>query len=215
MKNDPKMDAGINRSLLQWRAFLSFVVLLMLSAGSAARAQSNFAFWVGGTGVYYDHNDINWGTSVGVTAKFNVTRLLLLRTQFNVDRIHMQDVDFEDFDGDQTVTFVCFGLGPEIAYGGRDFNVFTHLTVHSTIRTMSRILTDEENRESVWELTRASVGLIGAVGFEAFITDNIGLEGQGQYDIYSFDHTPGIDPRYIGLRAIVGVQFYLGRNFAR
>src|SRR5690349_3513873 len=125
-------------SFQQWRAVAVVAAIFLLCGGTAARGQSNFAFMLGGAGVRFDDMETNWGASVGAIAKFNVTRLVLLRTQFNVDRVHLRDVHLDDFQGDQTATFVCFGLGSEIAYGGKDFNAFAHVTLHGTLRTLSR-----------------------------------------------------------------------------
>ena len=119
-----------------------------------------------------------------------------------------------DFQGAQTETFVCLGFGAELAAGTRDFNFFGYATPHGTIRTMSRILTDDAGNPRVWVLKRASLGVVFGFGFEAYVTDNIGFEMQTQYDIYHFDYTD-LDPIARGLRATVGVQFYLGRNFVR
>lgn len=187
---------------------------LLVMAGIKAHAQSNFAFWVGGTGLYYDGTAINWGTSVGTTAKFNAIPHLLIRTQFNVDRIQFHDLDLPDFQGTQTNTYVCLGFGLEAAAGNRDFNAFAHITPHGTVRTISRILEENDGRQKVWDLRRFSLGVIFGFGFEAYVTDNIGFEMQAQYNIFNLDHTD-VDPIARGLRALIGVQFYLGRNFAR
>jgi len=187
--------------------------LLMLIAGSELRAQSNFAFWLGGTGLYHGVEQLSWGTSVGMTAKFNVTPIFLLRSQFNVDRIQYQDAGLPDYDGAQTMTFVCLGTGPEIEFGGRDFNVLAHVTIFGDIRTVSRIL-QEDGKEKVWMLTRCSMGVLSGFGVEAYITDNIGVELQGQYTIFNLDGTT-LDPTWRGVRVAAGVQFLLGRNFVR
>lgn len=192
---------------------LGFAIVLG-APGSILHAQSNFSFWVGGTGVYYDDKPLQFGTSVGANGKFNFTDLLLVRGQFNVDRIQMQDVRLPDFEGNQTVTFISLGAGPEIAAGTKDFEVLAHITPHGNIRTTSRILTGDDGQPKVWSLTRFSLGLIGGVGFQAYFTDNVGFEIQLQYDIYNFDETE-LDPGFRGLRALMGVQFYLGRNYLR
>ncbi len=192
---------------------MAVAVVLHLGMGSALRAQSNFSFWFGGSAVYFGDSKINWGTSVGTNGKFNISDLLLVRGQFNVDRIQMKDAGLSDFKGSQTVTFICLGAGPEIGIGTRDFNFLFHITPHGTIRTTSRTLT-ENGKDRIWSLTNFSMGLVGGFGFEAFVTDNIGFELQTQYDTYNFDGTDA-DPFYKGMRAFAGVQFYLGRNFLR
>lgn len=150
---------------------------------------------------------------MGATGKFNVTPIFLLRGQFNVDRIQLEHVSLPDFNGTQTMSFVCLGMGPELGVGGRDFTILAHLTIHGDIRTVSRIL-QENGNERVWKLTRFSLGVLGGAGFEFYITDNIGVEAQAQYDIFNFDHT-ALDPTWRALRLSAGVQFYLGMNFER
>jgi hypothetical protein len=186
---------------------------LLACAPGALRAQSNFSFWMGGTATYFSSSAINWGTSVGANGKFNVTDIFLVRGQFNVDRVQLHDITLPDFQGTQTVSFVCLGAGPEIGLGNRDFDFLAHITPHGTIRTTSRIVT-ENGKERVWSLTQFSMGLVAGFGFEAFITDNLGVELQTQYDTYNFEGTE-VDPFYKSIRALVGVQFYLGRNFLR
>lgn len=196
------------------RFHLLVPLLLMFGMAGAARAQSNFSFWLGGTGLYFDDTPINWGTSVGTTAKFNVLSHLLLRAQFNVDRVQLKDLELSDFTGTQTNTYVSVGFGGEFAMGTRDFNVFAHVTPHGSIRTVSRILPLDDGGEHLWTLRRFSLGVNFGLGFEAYLTDNIGFEMQAQYDIFNLDHSD-VDPVARGLRSLVGVQFYLGRNFAR
>jgi Outer membrane protein beta-barrel domain len=188
-------------------------ILLAIAGGGMLHAQSNFAFWMGGTLLRQENGIENWGTSVGATGKFNVTPVFLLRGQFNVDRIQMQNIELPDFTGTQTMSFVSLGMGPELEVGGKDFGILAHVTLHGTIRTVSRIL-EENGRERVWQLTRFSLGVLGGAGFEAYITDNLGFEAQAQYDIFNFDATPQ-DPHWHALRVSAGVQFYLGRNFER
>jgi hypothetical protein len=186
---------------------------IAIAGATLAGAQSNFAFWVGGTRLSYPGGVGNWGTSVGATGKFNVTTNFLLRGQFNVDRVQVSDINLPDFKGTQTMSFVCLGMGPEIGFGGKDFTFLAHVTIHGDIRTVSRILV-ENDKERVWKLTRFSLGLAGGAGFEFYITDNIGVELQAQYDVFNLDAT-ALDPHWHALRVATGVQFYLGRNFER
>jgi hypothetical protein len=189
------------------------MAFMAIAGGMPLRAQSNFAFWLGGTRLGYKDGVESWGTSVGATGKFNVTPMFLLRGQFNVDRVQLQNANLPDFKGTQTMSFVCLGMGPEIGVGGRDFTILAHVTFHGDIRTVSRIL-QENGNERVWKLTRFSLGVLAGAGFEFYITDNIGVEVQAQYDIFNLDTTP-LDPSWRALRLSSGVQFYLGRNFER
>lgn len=204
---------GRSRAALSITGAVALALMLLTGAPGALRAQSNFSFWMGGTATYFGSSAINWGTTVGANGKFNVTDIFLVRGQFNVDRVQLRDISLPDFHGSQTVTFICLGTGPEIGIGNRDFDFLAHITPHGTIRTTSRIVT-ENGKERVWSLTQFSMGLVAGFGFEAFITNNLGVELQAQYDTYNFDGTD-IDPHYKGLRALAGVQFYLGRNFLR
>ena len=201
----------------QWLRPISgpvLALLLLLASGGVARGQSNFSFTTGISGAYYESSALNWGTSIGTTGKFNVLPFLLLRAQFYVDRNQFKNVVLPDFQGTQTITYVCLGFGAEVAAGSRDFNFFGYATPHGTIRTISRITTEPDSSQKVWILRRASMGVVFGLGFEAYVTDNIGFEMQTQYDILNFDFTD-LDPIARALRATVGVQFYLGRNFAR
>lgn len=193
------------------RIVLPLMLLAFVCCG--ARAQSTFTFSLGGSGLYYDGTPVNWGTSVGATAKFNVLPYTLARMQFNVDRIQ-HEVDRSDFKGTQTSTFVNMGFGAEAAVGTRDFTAFLNLTPHGTIRTTSRILTQDDGSEKLWILNRFSVGVIVGFGFEAYVTNSIGFEMQTQYDVFNLDHSD-VDPIARSIRASIGVQFYLGKNFAR
>lgn len=188
-------------------------LMLLAFACGCARAQSTFTFSLGGSGLYFDGEPITWGTSVGATAKFNVVPFTLVRLHFNVDRVQ-HEVNRPDFKGTQTSTFVNMGFGPEVAVGTRDFTAFLNVTPHGTIRTTSRILIQDDKSEKLWVLNRLSVGVIVGFGFEAHVTNSIGFEMQTQYDVLNLDHSD-VDPIARSLRASVGVQFYLGRNFAR
>jgi hypothetical protein len=201
--------AGRGTRVLAWMLLVAGLLL----AAAPLRAQSNFAFWVGGTQLSYHNGPSSWGTSVGATGKFNITPIFLLRGQFNVDRVQFQNAGLPEYDGTQTMTFIGLGTGPEIAVGWGDVDLLAHVTLHGDIRSVSRIL-DDNGAERVWKLTRFSMGVLAGAGFEAYITDNIGFETQAQYDIFNFDATP-IDPHWYGLRISAGVQFYLGRNFIR
>ncbi len=201
----------------QWRRSFGgpgLVLLLFLACGHLAYGQSNFSFTFGVPSAYYDNGALNWGTSVGTTGKFNILPFVLLRAQFYVDRIQFRNVHVPDFIGTQTMTFICLGAGVEAAAGTRDFSLFGYVTPHGTIRTVSRILSDENGNQKIWILRRASMGAVFGLGFEAYVTDNIGFEMQAQYDIYNFDYTE-LDPIARALRSTIGVQFYLGRNFTR
>ncbi|MEP7218275.1 MAG: hypothetical protein ABI876_05135 [Bacteroidota bacterium] len=191
----------------------SLLLAFLLLCAIPASAQSNFSFWLGETAVSPGGGKGEWGTSVGANGKFNITDILLIRGQFNVDRAQLLNQVYPGFNGGQTVTFISLGAGPELAFGTRDYDIFFHLTPHGTIRSVSRIVT-EGGTDRVWSLTRFSMGVLTGVGFEVFLSDNIGFELQGQYDVFNFDGSD-TDPKYTGARGLAGVQFYLGRNFLR
>lgn len=192
-------------------------VLLALSLAAPGRlgAQTNFSFFLGATALESENSPKrSLGASVGLTTKFNVLELLRIRSQIHVDKVQVDEVVSGSWHGRESVTMVCFGVGAELAVGGRDLDVFINVTPHGTIRTAFRTEDRVDGAVRVDNLTRFSIGMVFGLGFEAFITDNIGFELQGQYDIYNFDHSE-IDPIHKGLRGLAGVQFYLGRNFAR
>jgi hypothetical protein len=200
------------------RLLFRLVGLALLIAGLSAaplRAQTNFSFFLGATALASDNSaKTDLGASVGLITKFNVLELIRLRGQVHVDKIPVEEVTSGAFHGGESVTMVCFGFGAELAVGGRDVDVFVSATPHGTIRTAFRTVDADDGSVHVGNLTRFSIGIVFGGGFEVFITDNIGFELQAQYDIFNFDHDE-TDPIYTGVRGLAGLQFYLGRNFAR
>lgn len=189
--------------------------LACLAAAVPLRAQTNFSFFLGATALETEHSpQTSYGASIGLITKFNVVELVRLRGQIHVDKVQIDEVTRGAFEGRESVTMVCFGFGGELAAGGRDLDAFVNVTPHGTIRTAFRTQNRDDTTVHVDNLTRFSIGVVVGAGFEVFITDNIGFELQAQYDIFNFDHDE-TDPRYTGVRGFAGLQFYLGRNFAR
>ena len=201
------------RILRLGHALVGLLLLVLVPAGAAA--QTNFSFFLGATSLASDlSTEANLGASVGLITKFNVIELVRIRGQVHVDKVQVKEVATGSFTGRESVTMVCLGFGGEFAVGGRDFDVFVNATPHGTIRTSFRTIDQEDGSVHVANLTRFSLGIAFGGGFEWFITDNIGLELQAQYDIFNFDYDE-TDPIHRGIRGFGGVQFYLGRNFAR
>lgn len=191
------------------------VALLLSLVATRAPAQTNFSFFLGAVGVTTETSpQTNIGASVGLTTKFNVIELVRIRGQVNVDKVQLSDVRAGGHSRSESVTMVCFGFGAEVAIGGRDVDVFVNATPHGTIRTAFHTEDRPDGTVHVADLTRFSLGMAFGAGVEVFITDNIGFEVQAQYDIFNFDHNEA-DPIHRGVRGLAGVQFYLGRNFAR
>jgi hypothetical protein len=196
------------------RNALLFCVAIVVASSIDARAQTNFSFFLGATSLSTDANpSAVLGASVGLTTKFNIVEILRIRSQIYVDRVQVE-AEAGGMQRDESVTMVCLGFGAEAAFGGRDVDVFVNATPHGTIRTSFRTTERSDGTVEVANLTRFSLGIVFGAGFEVFITDNIGFELQGQYDIFNFDHSE-TDPVHRGVRGLAGVQFYLGRNFAR
>jgi hypothetical protein len=194
------------------RRLAALALALGALASAPLRAQTNFSFFLGATSISSDQSDeTNLGACVGLTTKFNAFELVRLRSQVHVDKIQIDD---RSGYGRQSATMVCLGFGGELVAGGRDIDLFVHATPHGTIRTLFRTEQQSDGSVHVSDLTRFSLGIVFGAGFEWFITDNIGFELQAQYDIYNFDHDDA-DPIYRGVRGIGGLQFYLGRNYAR
>ncbi|HVK37393.1 MAG TPA: hypothetical protein VNA88_02590 [Candidatus Kapabacteria bacterium] len=207
------MITGIARRSL--RRLPEAVFAMALLAATPVIGQTNFSFFLGATALESQLSPAtNLGASVGLITKFNVVELVRLRGQVHVDKVQVDDVTIGSFHGRESVTMVCFGFGGELAVGGRDVDVFVNATPHGTIRTTFRTETADDGSVHVSSLTRFSLGMVFGAGVEVFITDNIGFELQAQYDIFNFDHDE-TDPLYTGTRALAGLQFYLGRNFAR
>jgi hypothetical protein len=191
------------------------VTLLPLVAPASSAAQTNFSFFLGATSLESDlAPKANIGASVGLITKFNVLELVRIRSQVHVDKVQVEEVTSGTFTGRESVTMVCLGFGGELAVGGRDVDVYVNATPHGTIRTSFRTIDQPDGSVHVANLTRFSLGVVFGAGFEWFITDNIGFELQAQYDIFNFDHDE-TDPVHRGIRGFGGLQFYLGRNFAR
>ncbi len=186
------------------------VVAALLAATATASAQANISFRTGVAGVYLKDNEPDWGTNVGLVAKFNITDAFRIRSQIDLDRVALRDVTIGSYFGDQTSTFTTIGFGGELELGGRSLGVVANLTPHMVLRTTSQLKRESDGREYLEDVARFSLGASIGIGGEWFITNNIGLEAQGQYLIYNFDHDE-TDPRYFGLRLDIGVQFYLGK----
>jgi hypothetical protein len=206
----------LNNQVSRWTplTFRGFLVvgLLLLSTFGGAAAQSNFSFELGGTSMTAGEVVPYVGVSIGSILKFGISPILRLRTQLYVDKLQVSR-NPESFDGNQSVTFTVFGIGVEAAYSTKDFSVFVNATPHGTVwTTMHSGVVD--NSVDVVSVTRFSGGMVFGAGAETFITDNVGLEGQVQYDIFNFDGSKGT-PRHIGVRAMLGLQFYLGLNYQR
>lgn len=190
-------------------------ILACLTTPEALRAQTNFSFFLGATSLESQNSPgRHLGASVGLITKFNMIELVRLRSQVHVDKVQVDNVTSGSFRGRESVTMACFGFGAEVAVGGRDLDVFVNATPHGTIRTAFRTVDGDSGSVHVGSLTRFSIGMVLGVGVEVFITDNIGFELQGQYDIFNFDYDE-TDPALTGFRGLAGLQFYLGRNFAR
>lgn len=188
---------------------------MLVASACAASAQTNFSFFLGATSLASERTPVaSLGASIGFITKFNVVELVRIRSQFNVDRVQVDDVRIGSFRGRESLTMVCLGFGAELAVGGRDADVYINATPHGTIRTAFRTEDRSDSSVHVSDLTRFSIGATFGAGFEVFITDNIGFELQMQYEIYNFDHDDA-DPVHRGVRGFAGLQFYLGRNFAR
>lgn len=186
-----------------------------MCCAASLRAQTNFSFFLGATSLKSDATPVaSMGASVGFITKFNVVELVRIRSQVNVDKVQVDQVTIGNFTGRESVTMVAFGFGAEIAVGGRDVDAYINATPHGTIRTAFHAEDRSDSTIHLSDLTRFSLGIAFGVGFEVFITDNIGFELQAQYDIFNFDHSD-IDPTLHGIRGFAGLQFYLGRNFAR
>lgn len=193
---------------------LLLVPLCLAAEQEQAGAQANVTFRSGAVGLDAGHGALDFGTNVGIIAKFNVTPLFRLRTELDIDRSAMKDVSMGSYHGDQTAAFSSFGVGTEVELGNKDYAIFANLTPHMTLRTTTRVLKPVMAEQELAENSRFSLGASAGLGAEMFITNNIGLELQAQYVVFNFDHDDA-DPRYTGIRIDAGVQFYLGQNFER
>ncbi len=196
-----------------YRIAYVLVVTLALSARGAS-AQSNFSFRVGAAGIIDRSGQVHMGPNVGIAGKFNVLPVIRVRSQFDVDRIQMNDIHLDGYDGDQTMTYVSLGIGVELGAGSHAVNVFACILPHGTIRTTIRALQDDRGRPRIESVTRFSVGFVTGAGIEFYLSDNIGFEALGQFLVYNFDSGLA-DPSFRGFRLTGGVQFYIGRNFVR
>jgi hypothetical protein len=189
------------------------IALTVIGGSGQALAQANVSFR-SGLCALPSNGQMNWGTNVGLVAKFDATRLIRLRSQIDLDRAAMLDVAMGSYHGDQTATFTSLGFGVEFETGTRDYALIAHVTPHMTIRTTSRILMDAAGRQDLSDVARFSLGTTFGAGGEVFLSNVIGLELQAQYVIFNFDHDES-DPQYKGIRLDAGIQFYLGQNFKR
>jgi hypothetical protein len=190
------------------------VLLLLPGIAVSASAQSNFSFRIGAAALVEDNGKTHYGPNVGFGGKFNITDLIRVRGQFDVDRVLLTDVVLPDFQGEQTQTYVCLGAGLELGLGTDVINFILNVVPHGTIRTNVRTVTHDDGTLGVRSLTRFSLGMIAGAGGEVYVTNNIGFEGLFQYVIFNFD-TIEVEPINTGYRATLGMQFYLGRNYVR
>jgi hypothetical protein len=191
-----------------------WLFLASMLVAPAVAAQPNLSFTLGATDARIASGTDYVGLSIGGMGKFEISDHIRIRGQFNVDKLQLEQNSPQNVGKDQSQTFMCLGAGVEGAIGTKDFKVFANLTPHGTIRTTMRTGVADGGDVRFVSVTRFSMGAVAGAGAEVFITDNLGLEGQLQYDIFNFDSDAG-DPQFKGVRVLLGLQFYLGLNYRR